>query len=299
MAIQLAVALTAAFALGRELFPGHWAWMVITVYIVHSGNRGRGDVAYKSALRVAGAAGGTVVATLLSGAFPAGNPLPIVLIFVTLGVATLLRALSYAYWAAGVTAVLSLLNGYYGMTGGAVLLERLEAIGVGVLVGLAAAWFVLPVRTGDVVRRRIAGVLAALSDYVAAARTDPASLTTHQRHVDAALDQLAQVAAPLRAHRRLPRLLRGTRPHLDDAVSPVLACRAPTHVLTAALTADPPQPVDPRALGGLQRRIGVSRRALARRPEPAMPGAAGESTPALLEPFERAVSAVARVFAPA
>ncbi len=299
MAAQMAVALALAFLVGRELFPGHWSWMVITAYIVNSGNRGRGDVAYKSVLRLAGAAGGTVVATLLAGALPVGDRTSIVLVFAVLAIATLLRPLSYAFWAAGITAILSLLNGYYGRSGTDVLLERLGAVALGAVVGLAAAWFILPVRTTGVVRRRVADVLAVLGDYLAAARTDPATLPAQQRRVDAALDQLALVAAPIRAHRQLPRAIRdhsGTdRPHLDDAVTPLLACRGSTRALTAALTADPPERIDPRALGQLQRRIGMTRRAMAGREVDEL--AAGPQVP-LLEPVDRAVRAVARVLAP-
>ena len=57
---QLAAALTAGFALGHLAFGRHWTWVVVTVYVVCAGNRGRADVAYKSVLRVAGATVGTV-----------------------------------------------------------------------------------------------------------------------------------------------------------------------------------------------------------------------------------------------
>ena len=114
MAAQMAVALAAAFAIGRWFYPDHWSWMVVTAYIVGSGNRGRGDVTYKSLLRIAGAAFGTIAATLVAGQFPAGDKTPIVIIFVVLAVAGWLRSLNYAYWAAGMTAVLALLNGYFG-----------------------------------------------------------------------------------------------------------------------------------------------------------------------------------------
>src|SRR5262249_18480430 len=85
-------------------------------------------------------------------------------IFAVLAVATYLRGYSYAYWAAGVTSVLSLLYGYFGETGTALLPTRLEAIGLGALVGIAAAWLVLPIRTSDVVRLRRAQALYALRD---------------------------------------------------------------------------------------------------------------------------------------
>jgi hypothetical protein len=44
MALQLALAVGAAFAFGQWTDPGHLVWPVLTVLVVHSGNRGRGDV---------------------------------------------------------------------------------------------------------------------------------------------------------------------------------------------------------------------------------------------------------------
>jgi len=39
MALQMAVALGSAFAAGRALWPDHWAWVVLTAFIVCSGAR--------------------------------------------------------------------------------------------------------------------------------------------------------------------------------------------------------------------------------------------------------------------
>jgi uncharacterized membrane protein YccC len=73
MALQMGAALAIAFAAGRTLFGVHWSWLVMTAFIVSSGNRGRGDVLYKSGLRIAAAAMGTVAATLLAGRFAPGD----------------------------------------------------------------------------------------------------------------------------------------------------------------------------------------------------------------------------------
>jgi hypothetical protein len=44
MALQMAAALAASFAAGYVMFPSHWNWVVLTAFIVNSGNRGRKDV---------------------------------------------------------------------------------------------------------------------------------------------------------------------------------------------------------------------------------------------------------------
>ncbi|MGN6474519.1 MAG: FUSC family protein, partial [Mycobacteriales bacterium] len=146
----------------------HWTWVVLTAFIVGSGNRGRADVTQKAILRVAGAIVGTLIATALANAFPAHDDWSVVTIFAVLTVALWLRTFSYAYWAAGMTAALALLYGFYGERGSHLLLDRLEGILIGACIGVAAAWLVLPIRNIDVIRRNLAVALAAIAGGVAA-----------------------------------------------------------------------------------------------------------------------------------
>ncbi|MFD0634706.1 FUSC family protein [Catenulispora yoronensis] len=100
MAGQLAAALAVAFVAGHRIFHEHWPWAVLTAFIVCSGARGRGDVLHKGVLRIAGAAAGTVLATLIAGAFPPADRWSVVLIFAVLALAGWLREISYLWWAA-------------------------------------------------------------------------------------------------------------------------------------------------------------------------------------------------------
>jgi uncharacterized membrane protein YccC len=177
---------------------------VLSAFIVAAGNRGRGDVAHKAVLRVAGAAAGTVVATVATVDVAAGHRSTLVALFVVMALALVLRRYSYAFWAAGMTAMLSLLHAYYGsfgQSGSAQLRERLLGVLVGSAIGLAAAWWVLPVRTREVYRGRVAACLRALSDDPAAY---PAAL--------AALEELTPtLRAGARHHARPRRQLAGVR----------------------------------------------------------------------------------------
>jgi hypothetical protein len=241
MALQMAASLGAAFAVGRTLFGVHWTWTVLTAFIVCSGNRGRGDVVYKAALRLVGAAAGTLAATALSGAFPPGDRWSIVVIFAVLSVALWLRPVNYAFWAGGMTAALALLYGYYGEHGISLLGSRLEAIVIGAAVAVAASWLLLPVRTSDVLRRDVATALKALDDYLAglfAAATveEPAPPSAAQARFREAVATLKTTAAPLRL---LPAPLRSRLGHLPPAVQALDRCAAALPAVTAALTSRP------------------------------------------------------------
>ena len=208
MAIQMAVALSAAIVVGVLVFPQHITWVVLTAFLVNSGNRGRADVLYKSGLRIVGAAAGTIAASVLVIAEPHGNtfiagPALVVLLLVILAFGMWLREWTYAAWALAMTLVITLLQGAVvpiaAGTGGIQIWLRVLAIVVGAAIGLAAAWFVLPVRSENVVRGRIADALAALHEF-AAERTEASD-----RMLSAALVGLDEIAPPWRALERTTR----------------------------------------------------------------------------------------------
>jgi uncharacterized membrane protein YccC len=204
MALQLALAVAAAVAFGQWTDPDHLVWPVLTVLVVHSANRGRGDVLWKGVERTAGALAGTLVATLVAGALPAHDSRAIVLVFVVLAAAAGLGEISYAYRAAATTAALALLYGYFGQTGAGLLAHRLLGVTAGAFVGIAAAWFVLPARTGDITRVRVAALLAAAGDLagsLAAGHRDQAALA----RLRAADRDLAALTPTLRAAGRFAR----------------------------------------------------------------------------------------------
>jgi Fusaric acid resistance protein-like len=248
MALQLGVGLGLAFLIGHWLYPRHWPWLVLSCYLVSSGNRGRGDVLHKGILRLLGAAFGTVAATLLAGAFAAGDRIAVVLIFVVLLVAIRLRDRSYAYWAAGVTAMLALLNDYYGIGGPDQLPQRLGGVAIGAGIGVLVSWFLLPVRTGDVFRRRVANALAALSDYLTSLRTDPSGAAAAARTYGHRVLELEQLLPTLQFHRRT--LGRRTDTHAAQVIT------ALGDVRLALLE----EQLDASTLGTLAKQVGAIRR---------------------------------------
>ena len=142
MAVQLGCGTLASFAAAQWLDPDHLVWPVLTVMVVHSANRGRGDVLRKGAQRTVGA----LVGTVLGGLFQTGSRTALVALFAVLALAAAARPYGYLFWSAGVTAALVFLYSYFGESGADLLARRLLGIAVGGAIGMTAAWFVLPVR---------------------------------------------------------------------------------------------------------------------------------------------------------
>ena len=253
MALQMAVALAISFVVGYVFFTERWAWIVLTAFIVNSGNRGRLDVAYKSVLRVGGAAAGTLLALTVTLHIGAHDVTTVALILASVFLGLWLRPLGYAWWALFVTLALALLQGFNGSTTQDILWPRLEEIIIGAIIGVASAWLVYPVRSTAVLRRRIADALAALSEAI-----DPATPERTPDGFVAALAQVDQVAPAFKASRLVTRMLKPTHP--ADWIDALTACRAPA----IALIKQGETPATVR------RAVGAARKAL-REPETLLP----------------------------
>ncbi|WP_344756677.1 FUSC family protein [Gryllotalpicola koreensis] len=193
MSLHLALSLAAAIVLGWWLLPDHLGWLVLTAYLVNSGNRGRGDVVYKGIQRLIGAGVGTVVATLLGTLYAPGDSTALVVLFIILGIGAVLRPVSYAWWAAAMTGGLALLYDYLGQGGTGLLGQRLLAILIGGLIAIAASCLIAPVRSIDVVRRRTADLLSLGSAVLTGDRSaeEYVALAAEARVATARVEQLA------------------------------------------------------------------------------------------------------------
>lgn len=118
------------------------------------------------------------------------------LIFAVLAAGTWLRELSYAYWAACVTAALCLLYDWFGQDPGDLLRTRPAGIAVGALIGLAASWLVLPIRTAAVARARTAAALAGLGELLEADWHDVCAVRRARARFAHRVDQLGLAVSP-------------------------------------------------------------------------------------------------------
>jgi Fusaric acid resistance protein-like len=199
LALQGTAAVALAFLAGQQLFGAHWPWTVITVLAVGLRATSRGEVAVTAVERLLGAAAGTVVATAV-GAVATPAPVPgTLLILAVLGAGMALRPYGYAWWAAAMTASLSLLYGLLGEPSGLSLLgERLLAILVGGACAVLPAALLAPVRTRAAVRRRVGSALRILAGGLRDGLT-----VQNTRAADRALDLLRLRSRPLRLSARL------------------------------------------------------------------------------------------------
>jgi hypothetical protein len=228
MAIQMAVALTAAFVVGRLAFAQHWSWIVLTAFIVCSGSVSRGDAIYKGCLRLAGATAGTLAAAFVQYIYAPQGPAAAALIFGVLFIGLCLRDINYAWWAACITLVIAVLQSTSGNAGASILQLRLLEILIGALCGAGATWFVLPIPTESLVRRRLADALLALDEFASADHASPDERQHKLRIFREHIARLDSVAPPVEWHRHVLfqhrnanhpaawiRLMRRTARHVD------------------------------------------------------------------------------------
>jgi hypothetical protein len=245
MAIQMACTLGLSFAIGFTLFAQRWSWIVLTAYIVASGNRGRLDVAYKSVLRVGGAAAGTLLSLVAARFAGAHDAATVALILLALFLGTWLRPFGYAWWALFVTIAFALLQGFAGSDAASMLWQRLEEIVIGAVIAIAAAWFVLPVSSRGALRRRLADALAAMADAF-----DPAQPQRSAERFLTSAASVEQMAPAFRAVRAVTGRWMKAQP--ADWIDALLACRKPGARLATLQ----------QAPGEVRRAIGVARKAL-------------------------------------
>ena len=244
----MASAIFVSFFVGYSLFPERWSWIVLTAFVVSSGNRGRLDVLYKSVLRVAGSAAGTIIALFLptllgTSHFHQQFVLGILILFVFLGV--WLRPLGYGWWALCITVALGLLQSMGASSTHTLLWQRLEEIVIGALIAIASAWFILPIHSSAVLRKRMGEALALLSEVLNQESTP--------RHVEALINAITTVEElypTFHACRLLTRHFISNHP--ADWIDLIIACKERALTLVGQHTISP----------SIKRAVGNARKAL-------------------------------------
>ena len=248
LALQMAASLSIAFALGLLVFPDHWRWLVLTALLVNVAGLGQFDVVRRGVLRVLGAAGGTVLAMAVAGRAGGDAAVVGVLAMGCVFAGLVLRVFGYGWWVLCVTLALALLQTLDPAAEPLLLWRRLLEIVIGAAVATAAASFVFPIPSADILRRRIAGALAAMS-----AALDPDGAERRPQDVIGAMALVRQMQPVFRAQHVAHRLARrGTPPRCALWIDALLACEAP--LLALAKRGEAP--------GAVRKAIGAARKAM-------------------------------------
>jgi len=267
LALQAGAALAVAFAVGLLAFPTHWRWLVLTALLVNAGSIGRFDVVRRGVLRVAGAAGGTVLAMGLAGHAAGGAGTVAALILACVFVGVFLRPLGYGWWVLCITLALAVLQQLQPAAAPLLLWQRLGEIAIGAVISVAAAAFVFPIPSQDILRRRVAGALAAISEAL-----DPQAAERRPEAIAGAMIRVRQMRPVFRAY-RFARPSSAPRP--ADWIDTLLACEAPVLALAGR----------GQAPGAVRKAVGAARKAMRE------PAEIGPALAALREALERAAAA--------
>lgn len=208
-AIQMAVAVGAAIAIGDQLSGRRFYWAVIAAFITFMGANNSGEQTRKAILRVAGTVVGIAIGSLAAHAVGHHTNWSLAVVLVSLFFAFYLIRVNYAFMVVGITVMVSQLYVQLDEFSNSLLLLRLEETAIGAAVAIAVVALVLPLRTQRVLRIALRSEVQAVSRLVTHAvehltgAEGPASersagLRSDAREVDAAYQALVTTAQPLR-----------------------------------------------------------------------------------------------------
>ena len=202
-ALQAGTAVGLSIVVGELVSPSRWYWAAIAAFVVFAGTESRGDILSRGWQRTLGTAGG-VAAGMGLALLVGGRTVPaLAALAACLFLALYLVRVSPALMAFWITAVLALMYGLIGQFSLQTLVLRIEETAVGSLMGVLAAYLVLPRRTRDAYAEARDALLEAAAAALAAAadqllgRQPAAPPVELARAVDDALGTLRARTAPL------------------------------------------------------------------------------------------------------
>ncbi|WP_433075081.1 FUSC family protein [Dactylosporangium sp. CA-052675] len=205
VAVQMAVAATAALVVGYAVDHRRWYWAVIAAFVTFMGAHNAGEQLRKGSLRVIGTVAGVLLGALLAHAIGPHVYAALAVILVALFLGLYLMRSSYAWFVMAVTIAVSQLYVELGEYSDDLLLLRLGETAIGAAVALLTVLAVMPLRTGRVVRVATREYLTALSAVVDAAVAQllgtgtgsGSGLRAEVRRLDAAYQALTATLAAL------------------------------------------------------------------------------------------------------
>ncbi|RNI24422.1 FUSC family protein [Flexivirga caeni] len=204
IAIQMAVAVTAAIVLGSMLSERRFYWAVIAAFVTFMGANNAGEQIRKGIYRVLGTLVGVFVGAVLAHLVGHRADLAVLTVLIAIGLGIYLMRISYAFMVIGITVMVSQLYVQLGEFSDSLLRLRLEETAIGAAVTILTVVLILPIRSRQVVRvaaRAHAEAVRTLADGAlrnATGHCSNAELLAAARVLDAAHQTLVASLNPLR-----------------------------------------------------------------------------------------------------
>lgn len=204
VAIQMAVAVTAAIVLGELLSGRRFYWAVIAAFVTFMGASNATEQVRKGINRVLGTVIGVLVGAVLAHLVGMHTYAALAVILVAIFLGIYLMRVSYVFMVVGITVMVSQLYVQLDEFSDSLLVLRLEETALGAAVAGLTVVCVLPLRIGRVARvaaREFLGTLEEVIDRavdVLAGRADTDALRTALRGTDDAYQSLLTVSRSLR-----------------------------------------------------------------------------------------------------
>ena len=215
--IQMLIAGAVAIVIGSLISTDRYYWAVIAAFVTFMGANNAAEHVRKGVFRVIGTVVGVILGSVLAHVVGPRPYVAIAVILVTLFVGMYMIRVSYAFFTAALTILIAQLYVQLAQFSEQLLWMRLVETIVGAGVAVLTVIFVLPLRTGRVVRVATREFVESLSSVVGPAMhriRDSAyeePLHVAMRDVDARFQSLAASTTPKRALIKVPGSLGGVQ----------------------------------------------------------------------------------------
>lgn len=203
-AIQVAVAASAATIAGEILSPNRWYWAVLAAFVVFTGTTTRGEILTRGSRRVIGTVAGVFAGVLLAAVVGHRPDVQMTLIVVCVFWAYYLRTVANATKVFFTTVLMAMMYGLLDKFSVEVLEIRVKETVAGAVIGIASAYFILPVRTRktliedvDTYLEMLEGLIGDCVDSMVKGQ-NAKDLVAGARDLDIALKSAVQAGKPLR-----------------------------------------------------------------------------------------------------
>ncbi|GAA3966280.1 FUSC family protein [Allohahella marinimesophila] len=161
-ALQVTLAVSLAVLFGSMLSTDRWLWAFLAALFMYVGNESAGQILTRGWSNVVGSIIGVGIGLLVTSLVQGNMAVELTAIFCFLFIGIYATPVNYAFFAAGVTATLGLLQSMSGGEVPSILELRFIEVIIGAGVGVLVAYIVSPLQARTHVRRSVAALLVSL-----------------------------------------------------------------------------------------------------------------------------------------